>query len=230
VTHGEAGELLAAYALDAVSDDERRELDAHLAACAECARELARLRAAASQLSQTELPAPPGHWERIASAISDRQEVTTLSSRRRVRALVTVGAITIAAAAAALAIFVLVDSDGGGDDGDVEAAAQAAVSEPGAQRVALETAGGEPVMEAVVLPGGRGYVLDDSLATLPNGRTYQLWALDGGDPISIGVLGRNPGVHELDLPAGTRQLAVTREHAPGAPQPSNAPVASASVA
>jgi anti-sigma factor RsiW len=230
VTHGEAGELLAAYALDAVSDDERRELDAHLATCVGCAHELARFRAAASQLGQSEFPAPSGQWERIASAIGDRSGVVARPSRRRRRALGTGGAVAIAAAAAALVAFVLVDSDGGGDGGDVEAAARTAISAPGAQRVALETAGGERAMDVVVQRDGRGYVLDDSLAALPKGRIYQLWALTGGDPISIGVLGRDPGVHELDLPAGTTRLAVTREHAPGAVQPSNAAVASGVVA
>jgi anti-sigma factor RsiW len=83
VTHGDAGELLAAYALDAVSDNERRELDAHLATCAACTRELPRFRAAASQLSHSELPAPPGQWERIASALGGRRPAPKNHRRRR---------------------------------------------------------------------------------------------------------------------------------------------------
>lgn len=232
VTHAEAGVLLAAYALDAVTDDERRELDVHVATCATCADELARHREAAGLLAQTELPAPSGQWDRIAAAIDERPQVVSLAGHRRSRAttvLAAAGAATVAAAAAAVLTFVIVDADDGGGSG-VEAAARDAAADPAAQTVALEDAGGDTVMRAVVLPDGRAYVVDDSLTALAEGRTYQLWALTGSDPVSVGLLGRDPGVRELDVPAGTEQLAVTEEDAAGAVQPTTTPVAAGSIA
>jgi hypothetical protein len=231
VTHVEAGELLAAYALDAVTDDERRQLDAHVATCASCADELARHREAAGLIAQTELPAPSGQWDRIAAAIDERPPVVSLAARRRSRAttvLAAAGAAAVAAAAAAALTFALVDADDSGSG--VEAAARAAAADPAAQTVALEDAGGAPVMRAVVLPDGRAYVVDNALAALPEGRTYQLWALGRGDPVSLGLLGRDPGVRELDVPPGTEQLAVTEEDATGAVQPTATPVAMGSIA
>ncbi|MGH9026590.1 MAG: zf-HC2 domain-containing protein, partial [Acidimicrobiia bacterium] len=108
VTHAEAGELLAAYALDAVTDDERREIDAHVATCATCADELARHREAAGLIAQTELPTPSGQWERIEAAIGERPQVVSRARRRRTLVAAAVVA-TVAAAAAAALTFVLVD-------------------------------------------------------------------------------------------------------------------------
>jgi hypothetical protein len=231
VTHAEAGALLAAYALDALSGDERREIDVHVARCVTCADELARHREAAALIAQTELPAPSGQWGRIAAAIDERPQVVSLAGHRRSRATTVLAAAGAAAAAAAAAVltFLIVDPGDGRGNG-VEAAARDAAVDPAAQAVALEDAGGDTVMRAVVLPDGRAYVVDDSLAALPEGRTYQLWALTGGDPVSVGLLGRDPGVRELDVPPGTERLAVTEEDAAGAVQPTTTPVAAGSIA
>lgn len=223
VTHAEAGELLAAYALDAVTDDERREIDAHVATCATCADELARHREAAGLIAQTELPTPSGQWERIEAAIGERPQVVSRARRRRTLVAAAVVA-TVAAAAAAALTFVLVDD--ADKEQDLAQVAAAAADEPGAQRVALETVSGETAMEAVVLPDGRAYVLEDAMGVLPEGRTYQLWGLAGNDMISLAVLGRDPGVLEFEVPDGTRGFAVTEEQSSGSVRPTGLPVAS----
>jgi Anti-sigma-K factor rskA/Putative zinc-finger len=230
VTHAEASELLAAYALDAVTEQERVEVEDHLRSCRACADELARHREAAGFIAQGELPSPSGQWDRIEAAISEPAPVTSLADRRRSRTVWTaVVAASVSAAAAALLTFVVVDPDGG-DDGSLEAAARAAAEEPGAQEVQLEAFRGGDVMEAVVLPDGTAYVFDSSLAELPVGSTYQLWALDGEDPVSLGLLGRDPGARQLEVPPGTKGLAITEELAAGAVAPTGTPVASADLA
>src|SRR6476659_5380128 len=53
-------DLLAAYALDALDDDERERFERHLADCAECSEQLALLREPVAALAYAaEGPAPP---------------------------------------------------------------------------------------------------------------------------------------------------------------------------
>lgn len=60
--------LLGAYALDAVDQAEREQVEAHLAGCAACRRELARLREAADMLPSASRP-PEGLWKRIVAEV-----------------------------------------------------------------------------------------------------------------------------------------------------------------
>ncbi|HEU5269897.1 MAG TPA: zf-HC2 domain-containing protein, partial [Jatrophihabitans sp.] len=59
MTNHEVGTLAGAYALDALDQPERELFEAHLAECADCAAEVAGLRAAATELSHTSLATPP---------------------------------------------------------------------------------------------------------------------------------------------------------------------------
>jgi anti-sigma-K factor RskA len=60
--HEELKDLLAVEAAGALAEDERRPLDAHLASCGECRRELRELRDAAAMLAYAVEPAePPAH-------------------------------------------------------------------------------------------------------------------------------------------------------------------------
>ena len=79
----------------------------------------------------------------------------------------------------------------------------------------------------MVLPDGRGYVLQGNLDALPEDQTYQLWAMVGEQPISVGVLGTEPSVTAFRVGSGTSALAITVERAGGAPQPTSDPIAHA---
>jgi hypothetical protein len=80
-------ELLPLAALDALSTEERATLDAHLATCVECRRELADLRDVAGSIAAS-LPARPMSPERdsllrarlMSRAVSDRADVTPIRS------------------------------------------------------------------------------------------------------------------------------------------------------
>lgn len=63
-------ELLGAYALDAVDDDERARIEQHLRTCLFCAAEVAEHREVASFLAHTGADAPEGVWDRIAAELS----------------------------------------------------------------------------------------------------------------------------------------------------------------
>lgn len=64
----QARALLGAYALDAVDQAERQQVEAHLEGCAACRRELARLREAADMLPSAS-PPPEDLWKRIVAEV-----------------------------------------------------------------------------------------------------------------------------------------------------------------
>lgn len=57
--HDVLQELLGAYVLDAVNDDESEAVEAHLAVCDDCAIETCALRAVVSRLGHPEPPPTP---------------------------------------------------------------------------------------------------------------------------------------------------------------------------
>ena len=71
ISHDHASELLGAYALDAVDDDELTELEEHLVSCPRCRAELDGLREAAGALGNTVEPPPEGLWPRIAERLGE---------------------------------------------------------------------------------------------------------------------------------------------------------------
>lgn len=69
-TFDEYSDLLGAFALDAVDDDERERIELHLLECPRCRAEVAEHREVASYLSQSGTSAPEGVWDRIAAELS----------------------------------------------------------------------------------------------------------------------------------------------------------------
>jgi len=64
----------------------------------------------------------------------------------------------------------------------------------------------------VLTEDGTGYIADSTLPALPEGRTYQLWAVVDGRVISAGVLGADPDVVPFRVdPVGLEALAITEE-------------------
>ncbi len=70
MTHDELRGLTGAYALGALTDSERRELETHLPTCAECTREVAELTRVATGLAQVvpQVDPPAGLRERVLRA------------------------------------------------------------------------------------------------------------------------------------------------------------------
>jgi anti-sigma factor RsiW len=71
MTHDEIAELLGAYALDAVDDDERAAVEAHLEVCPRCRAEVEEHTEVAGLLAQGGGPAPEGVWGRIADSLEE---------------------------------------------------------------------------------------------------------------------------------------------------------------
>lgn len=110
----------------------------------------------------------------------------------------------------------------------MERAALSAAMAPDSRTAALASSDGAVLAEVVTTADGRGYFMTDALPRLPDGRTYQLWALMGEEPgspvVSVGVMGRNPTVMAFNSDAGVMGFVVTEEDAPGVARSTHPPM------
>jgi anti-sigma-K factor RskA len=226
----ELDELLGAYALDAVSDDERRAVEQYLMVEPRARQEVAEHRETASILAWSSMAAPEGLWDRIAAHLDEpaptpRGELASVlqfdtdrGRSARARRWRTLGAWSAASAAAAVVAIVAVVSIGGNDRSE-QAPLAVAVSEARADRdstiTTLVSATNPGTAEAVIDQDGHGYLLGGALPALPDDETYQLWGVIGDQVISLGVLGHNPEIELFSAAAPVSQLVVTIEQAGG---------------
>jgi anti-sigma-K factor RskA len=191
MTNDDLHDLTAAYALDALDEDERRAFEEHLGDCDDCRIELASLGETAGALAlATEGPVPAPHLrDRIVSAARAEQPKVVAMRPRRTR----VYAAVVVAAAVALAIGLSVGLSGGG----------------GGKKLAL-----------TVHPGGIAQLDVSGFDHAPPGKVYEAWVIDGGKPVPAGVFteGTHTLVLERPVPSGAT-VAVTLERAPRAQTP-----------
>jgi hypothetical protein len=248
--HPELDDILGAYALDAVDPAERALVEQRLADDPVARAEVDEMRETAAALAS--LPgddegAPAGLWGRIADAICSPDAAT--ASRTAARDIVEPSANVVplkrstrsfparivvpVAAAAALVIAVLgvqVATQSPNRAGDLAAAYNQAV-DAGAATVPLRagTPTGGVTAEIALQSDGTGYLRNDRLPGLPEGKTYQLWALvprgAGQQAISAGVLGRDPRAAAFHLSGAPTGFAITVENAPGVIASKQSPVA-----
>jgi len=246
--------LLGAYALDALDDDERRRVDAYIAANAVARDEVDELRESAAALALApvdDATAPPDLWGRISDTIESEiareaawsehegaDELAVRRSRRSVRWIswVATAAVVAALLLAAEAINLHQQLNDAHETG-TQAAASAFVRAgkvDGARKVALVPANGAEVARVVLLPDGTGYLKSDRMAPLDADHTYQLWALTGSAAhpvaISAGVLGSRPKAVAFQASTDVHGFAITIERAPGVAQSTQTPYASAALA
>ena len=190
MSHDEAGELLGAYALDAVDGDELTALEVHLATCPRCRAELDGLHEVAAAMGNSVEPLPDGLWSSIASRLPERpgdEEPPPMPrltpegrspfrpppdrrQRRRRSAVTTLGALAVAAAAVAVVLGIgLVRADNRVSGLQAAASAHqgspvaAALHTPGHRLVELDTPSHAQLAQFVVVPDGRGYLVSSQL-------------------------------------------------------------------
>lgn len=206
-------ELLAAYALDAVDDDERAAIEAHLGTC-DLHEEAADLLATAASLAiLTAEREPPAALEDRLLASIGANEPTAAPLRYR-RSGVSLAWPAAVAAAVVLAIVgfgagALLTS-GGGD----EAAQVVQVVRNGEAWMRAEAMAGESPVK-VMLAG---------LRRLPASEGYQVWAIRDDSWVSVGICNTDDdgwweGDFDFALDAGDA-LAVTVEPRDGSTRPS----------
>ncbi|MBD0348527.1 MAG: anti-sigma factor [Thermoleophilia bacterium] len=223
-------ELAAAYALDALDDDDRAAFERHLAACEQCAHEVASFRETAASLAYAvDAPAPPAELRgRILDAArADRPNVVPLPRRWTLPALGGVAAVA-AVAALALGVWSVSLSSQLDDERSAREATERALAfaaDPDAARTELTGAEGS----LVVGEGRSAALVVCRLAEAPGGKTYEAWVIQGGRPQPAGVFDGGAGCRAVPLerpvPAGAT-VAVTIEDGRVA-QPTGEPVITA---
>lgn len=236
MAHEDIQSLLAVYALDAVDPDEADVIEAHLRECPRCRAEVSEHRETASMLASGHAPAPLRIWDNVLDSLEDKPQprrvgVLPLRKPRWQRRLVIAAASAAAVLVGVLAVRV-VDQDRRIDDmqralqdRSVLSAALAAQGHPDARRAELRAADGVVLAHAVMVPDGTGYIWADGLPGVSSSRTYQLWAIVGGERISAGILGSTPGLAPFRVAGDVAALAITEEAAGGVAASDNDPVA-----
>ncbi len=258
MSHQEAAELLAVFALDALEDDEHEMIEAHLAECPRCRAELDGHREVAAALGNSVEPLPEGLWSSIAGALPPHRDqepppmptlvrdqtaaasaatfATPRPARRRASRgrLFSVASLAVAAAAVAAVLGISLVHD----NNQIShlqhaspASAAAALRVPGHKVVNVESAHHVQLAQFVVLPSGQGYLVKSNLPTLSSAHTYQLWGVINGQAISLGLLGQTPHAAGFTF-AGSptpSKLGITVEPAGGSVVPTGSMLAAGTV-
>ncbi len=240
-------ELAAAYALGALEGEERSRFEAHLReGCPECETAMREYEESLAGLA-AELPsvAPP---PRVKAALMERLEAEARAARPAERPtpwwwsmwpLTFAGATVVAAAVVVYLGWRINALDRELAQRSQEMAAlRARVAQqqefltilraPETKVVSLAGLKPSPTAEGRMwwLRGVGGVLMANGLPVTPPGKTYQLWAIAGGKPVSAGIFDVDPkggatlqvkpppAVDTVDL------FAVTLEPAGGLPQPS----------
>lgn len=216
MTLEEARDLLPLYALDALSPEEERQLEAALQSYPELRNELRALRDTAAELAASlkREPIPEGLEARVMAYLPSRAEEpqpkvlplpAQVQTPRRPSALRWLAPAIAAAALVALAWT-----------GSLAWGWVQALGNPSTQIVTLVNDQGGVVGRALVRPDRRT-LLVVNLPPPPGGKVYQAWGLGAGQPIPLSTFRRQIAV--LELPPQATALAVSEEPAGGSRSP-----------
>jgi anti-sigma-K factor RskA len=218
----EIHELTAAYALNALDADEERAYEDHLRHCPRCREELGELQEAATSLAYaSEGPAPPPDLgDRIAAAaLAERPNVVPLPRRWPTVAL---GAAAAVAAGVAIGIGIWAASLS--NDLSEKRNVLALVADQNATRTPVSGANGT----LVVAEDGQAALLVTDLDPAPEGKTYEVWVIEGDKPLPAGTFEGGAGTSvvpvEKPVPPGA-VVAVTVEQDGGVDAPTTDPFA-----
>jgi anti-sigma-K factor RskA len=213
-------DLVGAYAVDALDDQEREAYETHLAGCDQCLAELARLRESATVLATSASVAPPPELkDRVMAEVRSEAAAPVVPMKSRRSRWSSWAPLAVAALAAfVLGVVAVVQTVARNDlsgPAGVVAAAEAAANDPGSIVTDFETDDGV-VGQVVLTADGEGFLIPSDLDPLDEARTYQLWVLTPDEQaISAGVLGNDPAPSRFTWSGDVAGFALTREVAGG---------------
>jgi anti-sigma-K factor RskA len=234
LTPDEARELLGVYALGALDDAERAEVEELVLADADARAELHTLQLGVAWLDHASTGAPRHVWRAIGDEIAAERvdagdvapaSVVDLARRRRAPRLLAVAAALLVIVVVGVGLLVASRDD---PAPSVAALAARTADRPGAQTVALRRDDGRAAARVVVADGRAYLVWSDRPAPIDGG-TYQLWTLTPDGPRSAGLLGPAARDHVFAVGDDVTGIAVTREPRGGSPAPTGSPVAAAMI-
>lgn len=216
--------LIGPYALDALSDVERRDFENHLADCEACAQELTGLRETATRLAlaAAQVP-PPGLHDQVMGQITRVRRLPPRvgarpAARRRLPA-----AIAAAAAVLLVAVTLGVVTHRSAHQSEAQRI-QAVLAAPDAARATgpVATGGTGTVVSSRSL--NQAVIIMTRLSQLPAARSYQLWFMGSQPPRSIGIMHNRDGTVLATRLSGITQVGLTIEPAHGSPTPTSPPI------
>jgi anti-sigma-K factor RskA len=219
LTHDEMKDLLAAYVLGALPEEEHRVVQAHVWECEECAEEAEGYIQAADTLAAAvpHEPLPPGFADAVVARVSAEREPQAVAPARRGWRYVLATLTAIASVAAIVLGVLLIDAR---SDLATNEEVLAAIIESDAG-IALQ---GQEGAVARVVPTARGSSLVvANLNSPPESKTYELWFLPGRpEPISAGTFEPSDDVFVFETELSIEDFdgaAVTIEPDGGSPKP-----------
>ncbi len=249
MNHAQAVELAGLYVLDALSPDERAQVDEHLASCPEAHDEFAQVGAVAPALASLADPvsAPESLKDRVMAdyragvgsaarppATVERRPAPVIELRPATRSW-------LGWAAAAAAVLVLAVTAGWAYVAQSNAALEQQRAQTIARAIDVMAAPGSSVAImagsataagasgfAAVGADGAGYIVLVDMPVAPSGKTYQAWYIADGVPASAGMLSVDRDGYALLALAGrpgTQVIALTVEPTGGSVQPTSDPIA-----
>lgn len=199
----------AGWALNALSDDEERAYEAHLAVCGRCQETVAAFAEAAAALAYaTEPVPPPERLRRRVLAAASRERATVITLRPRWAYPVAAAAAVAALAAVGLGLW-----------------AESLRSDPVSSLQALPLRGAQGAL--VLGQRGEATLVVSGLRRAPAGTTYEIWVMRRGSAQAAGLFEGAAKTSTLHLnrlvPRGSF-VGVTIERAGGSLHPSGPPV------
>jgi anti-sigma-K factor RskA len=227
--HEEVAELIPAYVLGAVPDDEMRLVRAHILSCDLCLAEADRFAETTSSLalSAEAVPLPVGFADRVVAAATGGQTATTEKVAPQRARLPRFQWSFIPAASFLVLIIAVVSMSVAWYQADraVQRQERAIAAIIQGHR-GIDMQGPGAVATLVPTESGSLFVAS-GLKNAPNDRTYQLWLLDGEVPTSAGTFNVDDGLVMFESSKsinGYSGAAVTIEPQGGSPSPTGVQV------
>jgi anti-sigma-K factor RskA len=237
MNHERFDELKDAYALGALPEEERLELEEYLAAHPERQAEIDELGAIAGllALAPQEHDPPPELRRNIMSVVESEARPSPGASPSRFAGIREIFSVrNLALGAAALLVIGLFSWNMllQGEVQDLQGRVANLQDTPQSRMVALEGTGAaqQAHAEVMILEDERAVLMAEDMPPVPENRTYQIWVIEGETPKPGGVFepeGESiAAVIEKPLDEGD-VIAVTIEPDGGSPQPTTDPMMTA---
>lgn len=235
MTEEDVHTLTGAYALDALSEVERRRFRNHMAVCPSCAQEVAEFQETAARLgSITAAVAPPGIRGRVLASIAQTRQLPPESPRSALRWRrwpARIGIVAAAAGVVGAVLFGVLANDANQRLNEELGQAQGELDQvrrlldaPDVRATRGQATGGGTVTALVSRNRDEVLFLPRDLPAIPAERTYQLWMIGEGSVRSAGLLANSgDAVLANGVPAGGK-IGLTVEPAGGSTSPTTTPI------
>jgi anti-sigma-K factor RskA len=224
VAHDPLHDLTPAYALDALDAEERAAYEQHLSTCEHCRAELETMQRTASSLAYAVVsPAPPPELRGriVEQARLERGNVVAFRPRRTLSYALGAAAAVAASVAVAVGLWAASLSN----ELDRQRSVLEILADPQARSLAMTGGDGR----LVVTGSGEAALVVSGLAAAPEGKTYEIWVIEGDRALPAGLFDGSEArdVVRLTRPVPRRAaVAVTIEAAGGVDAPTSEPVLS----